>query len=128
MLEAARQYVLSEIDSSASTGVRHIDCFFSIGPCDIEFDSGIAVQASLLLLDPYAQPGVGGGLIFVQEVAPLFSNKKLSSPLGPRCSYYVECPNPWTLALTLKGCRNPKGQPFIDPGEFKTLPEDERIA
>jgi hypothetical protein len=127
MIDVARHYVQSEIDSSASTGVKHISCFLGIGACDIEFDSGIAVHVSLLL-DPFSQPGVGGGFVFVDEVMSPSNKKKLASPLGPRCSYYVNCPDPYSLTITPRGCHPQKGQPFIDPGEFKTLPEDQRLA
>jgi hypothetical protein len=110
--------------------VKKIECFLGIGACEIEFDSGVAVEAALLL-NPYTASGGAGGIVFVKQIRPfLGKNTKPYTPLvlGPRCSYDVDCPDPWSLAITLRDCRPQKGEPFIDPGDSKTLSEDERLA
>jgi hypothetical protein len=124
LIEAAKMYVSNEIDSSATTGVMDIGCFGpgGIGACQILFDSGIAVEASVLL--GYTT----GGTVFVKEIVPPGGTQSITDPLGPRCSYEVDCPSTMSITFTPSGCRPQPGQPIIDPGELYPLPDDQRYA
>lgn len=132
MTEMAREYVRSQIDSSISTGVASIDCFSTVGPCTILFDSGVAVQTGLLI-NPFVPAGaVGSGMITIEEVFPaiMTTSQRLKTlakrRLGPKCFYDVGCPQPGgTLAWTLTKCNQsgPSG-----PGDFPTPSGNERVA
>jgi hypothetical protein len=130
MLTMAREYVSSQIDPSLSLKLRSISCFGGVGTCTIEFDSDVAVEVSMLL-NPFAAPGVGIGLVFIKEIMPpSLGNKSLKKLLlrgfGPKCSYEdVGCQPPGPLTWTLKECKYsvPPG-----PGDYPTPSGDERIA
>jgi hypothetical protein len=108
--------------------VRSIDCFAGIGPCTIEFDSGVAVETSLLL-NPFTAPGIGAGIAFVEEIMPPSSPRSLKDLVhkrfGPRCSYDVGCPQPGQVTWILRSCRQTGP---LGPGDFPTPSGDERIA
>jgi hypothetical protein len=130
MVTMAREYVSSEIDPSFSLKLRSISCFGTVGACDIEFDSDVAVEVSQLL-NAYAAPGVSIGLVFVKEIMPPSAAGKLPKRLlfkgfGPKCTYEnVGCPQPRQLTWTSKECKYsvPSG-----PGDYPTPSGDERIA
>jgi hypothetical protein len=128
MLEFARRYVLTQLDPRASTNVRSIDCFAGVGACNIEFDSGIAVQTSVLLLDLDPPPGQGRGRVYVEETISSFSadplNDAVKKQFGPRCSWDVECVN-GQMKWTFNGCR-PTGP--LGPGDFPTPSKDTQVA
>jgi hypothetical protein len=128
MLEFAREYVRTQLDKRASLNVRSIDCFAGVGSCNIEFDSGIAVNTDLLLLDFDPPPGQGKGRVYVEETVPPSSADPLKDAakkqFGPRCSYDVECVN-GQIKWTFNGCRQTGP---LGPGDFPTPSGDERIA
>jgi hypothetical protein len=128
MLTMAREYVRSQLDPSLSLNVRSIDCFFGIGPCKIEFDSGVAVDTSLLL-NPFATPGTAADIIVVEEAVPPSSPPTLKDLIrkrfGPRCSYTVGCVQPGQLTWTLTRCH--QTGPF-NPDDSPKPSGDERIA
>jgi hypothetical protein len=111
MLEVAQHYVRNEIDSQGADAVSSIDCFAGIGSCTIEFTSGVAVTAELLLLNPWAPPGVGGGRVWVQETTSSSRRPSRLKGLGRRCSYDVDCSAGGVDVVPLE-CRPPRGQPF----------------
>lgn len=128
MLELAREYVRTELDPSLSLNVRSLDCFANIGPCTIEFDSGVAVEASLLLLDPSMSPTGAEGRVFVEEIVPPSVQDPLKYSLkksfGPKCSYDVDC-SQGKVKWTLIDCRQ-RGP--LGPGDFPTPSGEERVA
>ena len=60
MVDFARRYVRTKLDPRASLNVRSIDCFAGVGPCNIEFDSGIAVHTGARVA---SQAGAGEVLV-----------------------------------------------------------------
>ena len=128
MLIMAREYVRTQIDHSLSTNVRSIDCFFGIGSCAIEFDSGVAVRASLLL-NPFVPQGIGSGHVVVEEIVSSSVSLKDAAykRLGPRCAYDVGCLQPGQLSWTLTKCF-PQPEPPPGPGDFPIPSGDERVA
>jgi hypothetical protein len=128
MLEFARRYVYTQLNPRASLNVRSIDCFAGVGPCTIEFDSGIAVSADVLLLDFDPPPGQGRGRIFVEETVPPSSANPLKDAakkqFGPRCSWDVECVN-GQIKWTFNGCRLTG---LLGPGDFPTPSGDTQVA
>jgi hypothetical protein len=119
MTEVARHYVRNQIDSEGADTVGRISCFSGIGACTIQFTSGVAVEAELLLLNPWAPPGVGGGRVWVQQTP---SSLRLKG-MGPRCSYDVDCSLGIVDVVPLE-CRAPRGGPF-NPDDF---PQREQTA
>ncbi len=126
MLEFARKYVRTQLDPRASLNVRNINCFAGVGPCNIEFDSGIAVNTDVLLLDFDPPPGQGKGRVYVEETASLSAPLKdvAKKRFGPRCSWDVECVN-GQIKWTFNGCRQTGP---LGPGDFPTPSGDERVA
>lgn len=128
MLIMAREYVRTQIGRSLSTNVRSIDCFFGIGSCAIEFDSGVAVRASLLL-NPFVPQGIGSGHVVVEEIVSSSVSLKDAAykRLGPRCAYDVGCPQQGQLSWTLTKCF-PQPEPPPGPGDFPLPSGNERVA
>jgi hypothetical protein len=128
MFTIAREYVRTQLDPSLAVGVRSLDCFGGIGACKIEFDSGVAVEASMLL-NPFVTSGIGAAMAFVEEIVAPSSQTPLKDLLhkrfGPRCAYDVGCSPTGQLIWSLSSCHQ-KGP--LGPGDFPTPSGDERVA